>query len=137
MTIPASFMGLPDFLLYMALSLVFMWVFIRAYTSLTPYNEWKLIKEGQNLAAALALSGSLVGFTLALASAAKNSVSLIDFAIWAAIAMATQLVAFVLIRFVYMRKIVARIGDNEVPAGAMSGAISLSVGLMNAAAMTY
>ena len=78
-----------------------------------------------------------LGFSLALASAASNSVSLIDFAIWGFVALIAQSIAFLIVRFIFMPKVVERIKQNEMSAGIMLGGTSVAVGLLNAACMTY
>ncbi|KXI21060.1 DUF350 domain-containing protein [Photobacterium sanguinicancri] len=132
-----SLAGLGAFLLYFSLSLVFLMLFKFVYVRCTPYDEWKLVKEDKNTAAAIALSGSILGYSLAVAGAASNSVNLIDFAIWGLVALAAQLIAFVIVRFGFMPKIVERIEAGEIPAGILMAATSVSVGLLNAACMTY
>ena len=132
-----SLSGLGPFLLYFSLSILMLLLFKWVYVLVTPYDEWKLIKEEQNLAAAIALVGAFVGFSLAVASAAANSVSLLDFAVWGLIALVAQLLAFVLVRLVFLPKITARINDGQVSAGAVVGGLSVAVGLLNAACMTY
>lgn len=132
-----SLAGLGAFLLYFSLSLVFLLVFKFVYVRFTPHDEWKLVKEDQNIAAAIGLSGSILGYCLAIAGAASNSVNLIDFAIWGVVALLAQLVAFAIMRFGFMPKIVERIEAGEIPAGIVMAATSVSVGLLNAACMTY
>lgn len=137
MNIMTSLQGFPYFAAYLGAALVYMWVFSKAYTLITPYNEWKLIKDEQNTSAAIAFSGAMIGFCLALASAANNSLAFVDFTLWGVVALVAQLLAFAIIRFVYMPKIIERIHNNEISAGIVSGAISLGVGLLNAACMSY
>lgn len=132
-----SLSGLGPFLLYFSLSILMLLLFKWVYVLVTPYDEWKLIKEEQNLAAAIALVGAFVGFSLAVASAAANSVSLLDFAVWGLIALIAQLLAFVLVRLVFLPKITTRINEGQVSAGAVVGGLSVAVGLLNAACMTY
>ena len=122
---------------YFGLSLVFIVVFKFAYALVTPHDEWKLIREDKSVAAAIGLGGALLGFAIALSGAASNSVSLIDFAIWGVVALLAQSIAFLLIRLIFMPKIVERIEANEVSAGIMLAATSVAVGLLNAACMTY
>ena len=95
------------------------------------------MKEDKNEAAAIGFIGAVIGFALALASAASNSVSLIDFAIWGCVALIAQTIAFVIVRFIFMPRIVQRINDNEISAGIVLGGTSIAVGLLNAACMTY
>lgn len=130
-----SIMGLGGFALYFGISLVALLVFKVLYTFATPYNEWALVKE-KNLAAAIALSGAIVGFSIALAGAASNSVSVIDFLVWAVVALIAQLLAFVVVRII-MPKIAARIKDDEAPAGVVLAGMSIAIGMLNAACMAY
>ncbi|PSW04363.1 DUF350 domain-containing protein [Photobacterium lipolyticum] len=132
-----SLAGLGAFLLYFSLSLIFLLLFKFVYVRFTPHDEWKLVKDEKNISAAIALSGSIIGYCLAVAGAASNSVNLVDFAVWGVVALIAQLIAFVIIRFGFMPKIVERIEAGEVPAGIVMAATSVSVGLLNAACMTY
>ncbi len=126
-----------NFGLYFSLSIIFLVVFKFAYTFITPHDEWQLIKEEKSTSAAIGFGGAIIGFSLALAGAATNSVSIIDFATWGVIALIAQCVAFALIRFGFMPRIVQRIEDNEISAGVMLGVINVSIGILNAACMSY
>ncbi len=127
--------GLSAFSLYFLISLVALLLFKVVYTLFTPHDEWKLVKEKNN-AAACALSGTIIGFSIALGSAASNSVSLIDFAVWALVALIAQLIAYLIVRL-FMPKISQRIEADELPAGLVLGATSIAIGILNAASMTY
>ena len=82
------------FSLYFFGSLITLFIFKVIYCFITPYDEWKLIKEDKNTAAAIGLGGAILGFSLALSGAIKNSVSFIDFLTWAIIALLAQVLAF-------------------------------------------
>lgn len=129
--------NLGAFALYFGLSIIFLMVFKFIYIRVTPYDEWKLVKEQNNVAAALTLSGAFIGYSLAIASAASNSISLLDFAVWAFVALIAQIIAFLIVRFGFMPKLVERIQENEIPAGIVMGSMSIAIGLLNAACMTY
>ncbi len=132
-----SLSGIVGFAVYFSLSIVMLLIFKWVYTLLTPHDEWKLVKDDQNIAAAIGFIGAILGFSLALASAVSNSTSLIDFAIWGAVALIAQSLAFLIVRLIFMPKIVERITNNEISAGIMLGGTSVAVGLLNAASMTY
>ncbi|PSW22249.1 hypothetical protein C9I98_03015 [Photobacterium sanctipauli] len=132
-----SLAGLGAFILYFSLSLAFLLLFKFVYVRFTPHDEWKLVKEEQNVAASIGLSGSIIGYCLAIAGAASNSVNIIDFMIWGVVALIAQLIAFAILRFGFMPKIVERIEAGEIPAGIVMAATAISVGLLNAACMTY
>ncbi|MDO8380336.1 DUF350 domain-containing protein [Phenylobacterium sp.] len=111
----------------LAFKVIYQWV--------TPYNEAKLIREG-NTAAAVALGGALLGYVIPLASALSHTITLIEFCAWAALAGVIQIAAFTLIRMMVMKDVSARIERGEIAAGVYLMSISLAVGFLNAACMT-
>ena len=106
-----SIQGFVPFISYFGLGYVLVLAFLFLYTLVTPHCEWTLMKEN-NAAAATAFSGAFIGFTLPVASAAINSVSLVDFAIWGVIAGLMQLITFFLVRL-YMPKLSEKIADDD------------------------
>lgn len=127
--------GLPAFLAYFGSGVVLLVVFALVYSAITPQREFRLIREG-NTAAATAYLGALVGFSLPLASAAANSVSIVDFVIWAVIGAVLQLVAFGVAAMV-QKELSKRIDAGEMAAGVWAGGVALVTGMLNAACMTY
>lgn len=136
-TILSSLVGLGAFAAYFASSIGLLLVFKFVYTFLTPHDEWELIKEKQNTSAGIALGGTIIGFAIALSGAASNSQDFIDFLIWAIVAMFAQLLAYCLVRFAFMPKIVSRIEKDEVSAAITLASFSIAFGLLNAACMSY
>jgi len=130
-----SFSGFDDFLAYLAVSLALLATFVAIYVRVTPHKEIALIREG-NIAASYSLAGALLGFIVPLASAVKNSVSLVDMAIWGLIALAVQVVTFVVVKLMIPR-INDNIAEGKEASGFFLGALSLGVGMLNAACMTY
>lgn len=133
----ASIAGLGSFGLYFVISILLLFVFKIIFAAITPHDEWQLVKEEKNTAAALGFGGAMVGFSIALAGAVSNSANLVDFVIWGVVAIVAQGLAFALLRFTFMPKIVERIEDNEISAGIMLAAMSVSIGLLNAACMSW
>ena len=127
--------GLPAFLACFGSGVVLLFLFAGLYSMVTPHKEFTLMRAG-NCAAATAFLGALLGFSLPLASAAINSVSIIDFVIWAAIGAVIQLLAFGLAAFL-QKELPNRITSGELCAGLWAGGVALVVGLLNAASMTY
>ena len=125
---------LPAFLAFFVVSVVLTIMYAGVYSTVTRHNEIKLIKENST-AAAIAFSGSLIGFGLPLASAMVNSVTILEMVIWGVIALIVQIVVYLLIRLP-MPRISERIEANEVAAGIWLGAVSLVGGILNAASMT-
>lgn len=137
MAMDAFIHGLTNFGAYFGLSLVFLILFKVIYLFVTPYDEWKLIKENKNIAAGIALGGAIVGYAISIAGAASNSVGLIDFALWGVVALFAQIIGFTLLRLIVMPKLVQRIESNEVSAAIIVAAVSIAIGLMNSACMSY
>jgi len=126
---------LPNFALFMLCASLLYGVFLFAYTTLTPHREWALIRQG-NAAAAISLTGASVGFCLPLASAIINSLSILDMVVWGVVALLVQLLAFILARIIFPN-LVEAIERGSVAEATAVGGISLSIGILNAACMTY
>ncbi|KTQ85764.1 membrane protein [Aureimonas ureilytica] len=127
--------GLPAFLAYFATGLAALAAFAFVYSALTPQHELQLMRTG-NSAAVVAFLGAILGFSLPLASAAAHSVSLVDFVIWSLIGAVFQGAAFGAAWWT-MRDLPQRITRGEIAAGLWSAGLSIAVGLLNAACMTY
>ena len=130
-----SFGGFDDFLLYLAISGVLLAAFVAIYVRITPYREIALIRDN-NMAAAFSLSGAVIGMVIPLANAVEYSVNPVDMAIWGFIALAIQLLVFVIAR-IALPNIVVDIPAGKTAPGFFLGAISIAAGLLNAACMTY
>jgi putative membrane protein len=130
-----SIAGFPDFLLYFVLALALLAFFVAVYVRVTPYREFALIREG-NLAASISLSGAVIGFVLPLASAIAHSVSPLDMVAWGVIALVVQLIVYaVTSRLVpHFRE---AIETGRTAPAIMLAALSVSVGILNAASMSY
>jgi len=110
-------------------------MFLFIYTRITPHNEWQLIKN-DNLAAALAFSGSILGYMIPLSSAAINAVSVPDYLIWGLVALIVQLLVYGCVRM-YMPKLSEKIINGNLAAGLFMGTAALAGGIFNAACMTW
>jgi putative membrane protein len=130
-----SLAGLPYFIAYFGLSLVLLTACLAIYVAITPYQEIRLVREG-NAAAAATLAGVLVGFALPLGSAVAHSVSLLDMLVWAVVALVVQLLAYAAVRLA-VPKVVQHVGEGQVASGVLLGAVAVSLGILNAASMTY
>jgi putative membrane protein len=130
-----SFTTFDDFLVYLAVALVLLAIFIAVYVRITPYREIALIREG-NMAAAYSLSGALLGFAIPLAAAIEHSVNLVDMAFWGVVALVVQLLAFVAVKLL-IPSLPRDIPADRTAAGFFLGALSLAVGVLDAACMSY
>ena len=126
--------SLSEFLTFFGVALVMMILFVVIYTHVTRHNELELIKKNSK-AAAVAFSGSLIGFALPLASTIISSVTVLEMALWGGVALIVQLFVYFLVRLP-MPRISQRIEDDELAAGIWLGATSLVAGILNAASMT-
>ena len=123
------------YLQYMALAVAMVFVFAAAYLHCTPPAELRLIRREGNVACALSFGGALIGFCLALAASIRLSISPPDFVLWGVIAAVIQiLVYFVATRFV--KDAGGELARNNVSVGAFLGAVSVSIGLLNAACLS-
>ncbi|MBL8993953.1 MAG: DUF350 domain-containing protein [Spirochaetia bacterium] len=131
----ASLTGLASFGAYLGAGVGLTGAFLLIYTLITPYKEMSLIRSG-NVAAAVSLSGALFGFLIPLGSAITHSVSLPDMLVWGGVALVTQLLAYLLARIV-IPGIAKDIPEGKVSVGVFLGAISLAIGMLDAACMSY
>ncbi len=128
------FTNLSEFFLFIVVAAVLVLFFIFVYRRVTRHDEIALIKKNST-AAAIAFSGSLIGFALPLASTMINSVNVVELVLWGVIALIVQVLVYLLIRLP-MPRISERIEADEVAAGIWLGACSVVAGILNAASMT-
>ncbi|HEY5613314.1 MAG TPA: DUF350 domain-containing protein [Lysobacter sp.] len=134
MDAPITAQSFLAFLAYFGTGLGVLIVAAIVVSLVTPHHEVRLIRSG-NTAAATAFAGTLVGLALPLHAAISNSVSLLDALLWGAVSAAVQVVAYLLTRAVSPR-LSHHITENGMAAGILSAGVSISIGLVNAAAMT-
>lgn len=127
--------ALPSFLIYFVVAIALMAAFVVVYINITPYQEIPLIRAN-NTAAAVSLAGSLLGFALPISNVIAHSDTLLDLALWGVVAGVVQLLAYRVARLTLPHL------DEDIPAGRIApaiflAAISLAVGLLNAACLSY
>ena len=123
-----------NYLLHLLLAAALLIAFFIVYTRLTPFNEVLLIRQG-NHAAALSLGGALLGFSATIASSLLHTGDYRQFFGWAFGAMVVQVLAYaVTSRLLRMAK--DQIEADNSAFGGLLGAISLSIGLINAACIS-
>ena len=133
---PAHFLAtLPNFLAYLGTAIALLAVFVTIYLYVTPYDEIALIRSN-NTAAAISLSGALLGFALPIANVIAHSDTLLDLAVWGLVAGVVQLLAWGVARLA-LPKLQEDIAAGRVAPATFVAALSLTVGLLNAACMTY
>ena len=125
--------NLSEFSIFFVTAAVVTLLFVVIYTLVTRHDELALIKKNST-AAALAFSGSLIGFALPLASTMISSNTVVEMVLWGVIALIVQVLVYLLIRLP-MPRISERIEADEVAAGIWLGSSSIVGGILNAARM--
>jgi putative membrane protein len=125
--------GFPLVMLHGAVSLGLLAAGCLTYAVLTPHREIQLIRQG-NSAAALSFGGVMVGFAMPMAASLAASASVREIALWGAVVVVLQLLAFRLID-VLLTGLPQRIRDGEVAAAGLLVAAKLSVALILSAAL--
>ena len=126
------------FISFFLTALALVVVFLYLYALVTPYDDYKLIFEDNNIAAALGFGGAIIGVSIPLYSALVNSVSYTDFVIWGVIAILIQLIfALVVTRISGKYSLESKIAQGVVPVGILMAFLSICIGLLNAGSMSY
>jgi len=123
-----------NYALHLIAAGLLLFVFFLIYTWATPFDEMKLIRQG-NVAASLTLGGAMVGFSMTVASGLLHTDALTSFVAWSAAAAAIQLFTYVLVtRLLHMSK--EHIDGNNIAFGVLLASISISVGAVSAGALS-
>ncbi|AWU97317.1 DUF350 domain-containing protein [Azospirillum ramasamyi] len=125
--------GLPVLLVQLAVTLALLAVGVAVYTRITPFNERRLVAEG-NAAGGLTLAGSIVAIAIPLAATLATSTFLLDILLWGVVAVILQLVAFA-VATLLIRDLRGQIESGNVASAAALVGVQLGVALINAAAM--
>lgn len=131
--LPTLAAGLPLLLLQFALTLGLLALGAAIYQAITPFHEADLVREG-NVAAGLTLAGTLVGLAIPLAATLATSRVTLDIALWGAVAVALQLLAFLAASLLF-RGLRGKIEAGNVAAALVLAGVQLAVALVNAGAM--
>lgn len=136
-----------NFLLYLGVSLPLLAVGIAAFIATTPFKEFQLIGDGDELsdplkfassqAAAYTLGGKVLGLSAVLSSAIIHSVNIIDLLIWGCIGICIQIFLFYLYELVTPFKVMSEIPKGNISVGIFSAFLSVSVGLLVASLISY
>lgn len=124
----------PNFVRYVIVGFGLMGLFLLAYTLITPWREFTLIRAG-NSAAATALMGALLGFCLPLANTIAQSSSVTDVVLWALVALGVQVIVHIVMRLM-LPQLRAAIESGQTAAGITAGGFAACFGLINAACLT-
>jgi putative membrane protein len=123
-----------NYALHLIAAGLLLFVFFLIYTWATPFDEMKLVRQG-NVAAALTLGGAMIGFSMTVASGLLHTDALTSFVAWSAAAAVIQLFTYVLVtRLLHMSK--EHIESNNIAFGVLLASISISVGAVSAGALS-
>ncbi len=122
--------NLPAFASFFAAAIVLLAVFVGLYVLITPYNELRLIRAG-NEAAAVSLGGAVIGFALPLAVSVAVSHNLYAMLGWGIVAGVVQLLVFGVARLALPR-INESIPQGRLASGIFLALLSIAVGILNA-----
>lgn len=126
--------GLPIFLLHLAVALAIFALALALYLWLTPHKEMTLVREG-NTAAAISVGGAAIGLALPMALNLKAAANVWDIVLWGAVTVIVQLVAFRAVDFI-LKDLTKRIERNEIAAAIFLAMTKIAVALINAAAVS-
>ena len=130
----SSLSTLPSFIAYFAGGALLVGLFVFLYVNATPQRDFALIRAG-NSAAAIALSGGLLGFVLPLASVIAHSASFLDLVVWGVIALLIQLGGFLAARLI-LPHLPRAIEEGNLADATFLAGLSVSLGILNAACMS-
>ena len=109
---------------------------LRPDTALRLRDDEIALIRNNNVAAAISLSGAVIGFAMPIANVIAHSDTLLDLAVWGVIAGAVQLLAWMVAR-VALPRLKEDIAAGRAAPATFVAALSITVGLINAACMTY
>ena len=124
--------GFPVFLAHAGVTVIILFAAAALYVLLTPHKEITLIREG-NTAAALSLSGVLLGLAIPLSASLKASTNVIEIGLWGAVTVVVQLLIFRLVDMI-LRGLPKRIQEGEISAAALLVGAKLATAIVIAAA---
>lgn len=125
--------GFPVLLLHFAVTLAMLAIGMTIYQLITPYHELRLIRSG-NTAAAVSLSGAIIGLAIPLAVCMATSVNVWDIVIWGIVTLLIQILAY-RIGDSLLKDLPTRIENGEVGAAILVVSIKIAIAFINAAAV--
>ena len=126
--------GFPVLLMHFLVTIGMLVVGVAVYIWITPHKDLALVREG-NIAAAISLSGAILGLAIPLAMSMSVSVNVGDIVIWGLLTLIIQLIVFRLSDLI-LPGLSARIEAGEVAAAMMLSAMKLAAAAVTAAAVS-
>jgi putative membrane protein len=126
--------GFVSFIVYLFTAIVLLAAFMFVYSFTTPYNEFRAVREN-NIAAAVAFSGAILGFIFPLMAAIFYTHSSLEMAKWAAITGVVQMVLFQVLHRI--NRCGHCIRERKVAPAILLASMSVAVGMLNAMCISY
>ena len=126
--------GVPVLALHLVTTFAMLIAGMGVYMWITPYEDLKLVREG-NSAAAVALGGAFLGLAIPLAGSLAGSVTSLDILFWGLVTVVVQLVSFKVVDWI-LKGLPKRIADGQMSAAIFLAFVKVSVGAIVATAVT-
>jgi putative membrane protein len=126
--------GFLSFIVYLFTAIVLLAAFMFVYSFTTPYNEFRAVRDN-NVAAAVAFSGAILGFIFPLMAAIFYTHSILEMAKWAAITGVVQMVLFQVLH--RLNGCGHCIRERKVAPAILLASMSVAVGMLNAMCISY
>ncbi len=126
--------GFPVLILHFLVTVTMLAVGITVYIWMTPYPEFKLIREG-NVAAAVSLGAAILSLAVPLAFSMSVSVGIADIIVWGLVTLVILLIVYRIIDFL-LRDLPARIKAGEIGPAILLATVKLGVATITAAAVS-
>jgi len=131
--IPTLQLGLPVLIGQFLATLALLGIGIAAYMAVTPFNERRLVRDG-NVAAGVVVAGTLVALAIPLAATLASNVIALDIVLWGLVALVIQLATFIAASAL-IRGLRGMIEAGNVAAALVLVGLEIAVALLNAGAM--
>lgn len=126
--------GAPVLLLHVSIALAILIIGTVIYVWMTPWEDLKLVREG-NTAAGVALGGIILGLGIPIAACIPGAVSHWDILFWGVITLVLQMITFKVLDLI-LSGLPERIEAGEVGAAIVLSAAKLAVAAIVAAAVS-
>ncbi len=126
--------GLPILVFQLGVASVLLALGVVGYMAVTPYDEMRLVREG-NVAAGLTMFGAVVALAIPIGATLATSHVALDIVVWGLVAIALQLVAFIIASRLF-RGLRGLIEGGNVAVALVLVGVQLGVALLNAAAVS-
>jgi len=133
MILQTLFAGLPILAAQFLTTFALLGIGVAAYFAITPFDERRLVQDG-NVAAGVLMGGTVLALSIPLAATLASSASQVDIFVWGLVALIIQLLTFFIVSK-FIRGLNAQIERGNVAMAIAVVSIQLAVALLNAGSM--